>query len=82
MVVRNLSYYVPVWSILAAGWVGMFVVTPFRKQADQAIFAAYGFGKSTWQVGAPPPFPHFGVYRKHSRMDDVPVDSGKRRTER
>ena len=49
-VVRNLTYYVPIWSLLAAGWVGMFVVTPFRKQADQAICAAYGFGKTMWQV--------------------------------
>jgi hypothetical protein len=50
MAVRNMSYYVPIWSILAAFWVGMFVVTPFRKQADEAIFAAYGFGKSMWLV--------------------------------
>jgi hypothetical protein len=50
MIVRNLAYYVPLWSILAIFWVGMFVITPFRKQADEAIFAAYGFGKNLWQV--------------------------------
>jgi hypothetical protein len=39
--VRNLSFYIGFWALLAVGWVSMFLIGPFRKHVDSLISRAY-----------------------------------------
>eukprot|EP00892_Ulva_mutabilis_P004813 jgi/Ulvmu1/2703/UM014_0159.1 len=42
-VVRNVSYYMNFWTIVAVGWVGMFITAPFQKRVGAAISMSYVF---------------------------------------